>query len=130
MKKSILLLFILVGLNFSGFSTDQPRVFELRIYHTYEGRLDALLNRFKNNTMRIFVKHGMSNIAYWTPVDKPNTLYYIMAYPNMDARNASWKAFSNDPEWKEVAEKSQLDGKIVEKVESIFLNPTDFSPIQ
>ena len=130
MKKTVLFFCLLFSLSFASFSNDQPRVFELRIYYTYDGRLDALLNRFRNNTMRIFVKHGMANIAYWIPKDKPNTLYYIMAYPSMEARDKAWKEFGEDPEWKEVARASEESGKIVSKVESVFLNATDFSPIQ
>ncbi len=71
-------------------------VFELRIYHTYEGKLDDLLSRFRDHTMRIFEKHGMKNIAYWTPTDDPlkgKTLIYVIAHASRDAATANWKAF-------------------------------------
>ena len=106
----------------------------MRTYYTHEGRLPALNKRFREHTCDLFKKHGMENIGYWTPVNekdgKNNKLVYLLAYPSMEAREASWKAFQADPEWKEAREASELDGKIVEKVESVFLNPTDYSSIK
>ncbi len=106
------------------------RLFEMRTYHTHPGRLDALNARFRDHTNKLFVKHGMELVGYWTPQDKPDTLVYILAYPSREAREASWKAFQADPEWKEAREASEKDGKIVDKVESVFLDPTDYSPIK
>ncbi len=111
----------------------QGRVFEMRTYTTHPGRLDALHKRFREHTNSIFVKHGMSLIGYWTPAEGPeaeNTLVYILAYPSMAAREASWKAFREDPNWMKAREESEADGKIVMKVDSVFLNPTDYSPIR
>jgi len=111
----------------------QGRVFEMRTYTTHPGRLDALHKRFREHTNSIFVKHGMSLIGYWTPAEGPeaeNTLVYILAYPSMAAREASWNAFREDPNWMKAREESEADGKIVLKVESVFLNPTDYSPIR
>lgn len=112
---------------------EQMRVFEMRTYTTHPGRLDALHTRFREHTNYIFVKHGMSLIGYWTPAEGPkseNTLVYILAYPSMAAREASWKAFREDPAWKAAQAASEADGKIVSGVESVFLNPTDYSPIR
>jgi hypothetical protein len=106
------------------------RVFEMRTYTTHPGRLDALNKRFREHTNKLFVKHGMDLVGYWTPKEKPDTLIYILAYPSREAREASWKAFQADPDWKEAREASEKDGKIVAKVESIFLDPTDYSPIK
>ena len=106
-------------------------VYELRVYHTYEGKLDDLLRRFREHTTMLFEKHGMKNVAYWTPLDEPmksTTLIYILAHPSREAAAANWKAFQDDPEWKVVREKSESTGKIVEKVDSTFLALTDFSP--
>ncbi len=111
----------------------EHRVFELRTYTTHAGKLDALHSRFRDHTNALFVKHGMSLIGYWTPAEGPeakNTLVYILAYPSREAREASWKAFRDDPAWKSAYEASIKDGKLVEKVESKFLDPTDYSPIQ
>jgi hypothetical protein len=107
---------------------DNTMLYELRTYHTPEGKLDALNARFRNHTMTLFEKHGMKNIMYWTPVDKPNTLIYVIAHKDKAAADASWKAFRDDPEWKKVAEETQRDGKLVEKVESVYMTPTDYSP--
>lgn len=103
-------------------------VLELRTYHAAPGKLDALLTRFREHTVDLFTKHGMTNVGYWVPVENPdNLLIYLMAYPNKEARDASWKAFMADPEWKKAAGESEVNGKLVEKVEQIFMTPTDFS---
>lgn len=109
------------------------RVFELRTYTTPEGKLDDLQARFRNHTIGLFERHGMTNIGYWTPQDTPsssNTLIYIIAHNSREITQANWQAFGNDPEWQRVSRESQLDGRIVNNVESVFLDPTDFSPIQ
>lgn len=106
----------------------QP-VYEMRIYYAAPGKLEDLNTRFRNNTMRIFAKHGMTNVGYWVPIDNPeNKLVYILSYPSREARAASWKAFSADPEWQAVAKASETNGKIVSKVESSFMLSTDYSP--
>jgi hypothetical protein len=106
-------------------------VFELRIYTTYEGKIGDLLKRFHEHTMKLFERHGMKNVAYWTPTDEPlkgKTLTYILKHPSREAATANWKAFQDDPEWQQVRNKSEEAGKIVEKVDSTFLVLTDFSP--
>ena len=115
----------------SAFVADTDLVYELRVYHCYEGKLPDLLKRFREHTTKIFEKHGMKNVAYWTPMDEPqksNTLIYILAHPSREAAAASWKAFSADPEWQSVQKASEANGKIVEKVDSTFMVLTDFSP--
>ena len=110
---------------------DPKLVYELRVYHCFEGKLLELHRRFREHTMKIFEKHGMKNIAYWTPMDEPqksNTLYYIIAHPSREAAAENWKSFSSDPEWQAVQKASEASGKIVEKVDSTFLTLADFSP--
>ena len=109
------------------------RVFEMRTYTTHPGKLDALNARFRDHTTRIFKKHGMENVGYWVPQDEPghgNTLVYIIAHKSREAAKASWDAFRADPEWKKVAAESEANGKIVAKVESVFMDPVDYSPIK
>ncbi|HEV2619621.1 MAG TPA: NIPSNAP family protein [Acidobacteriaceae bacterium] len=106
-------------------------VFELRVYHTYDGKLDGLLARFRDHTMTIFKRHGIESVAYWTPTDEPlagRTLFYILRHPSRQAATANWAAFRDDPEWKQVSAASEANGKLVEKVDSTFLKLTDFSP--
>jgi hypothetical protein len=106
-------------------------VYELRVYHTLEGKLDDLLRRFREHTMQLFEKHGIKNVAYWIPTDDPlkgKTLFYIIAHPSQEAATANWKSFRDDPEWQSVQQKSEANGKLVERVESTFLTLTDFSP--
>ena len=109
------------------------RVFELRTYTSPPGQLPALHRRFREHTMEIFARHGMTNVGYWTPQDsarRENTLVYLLAYPSREAARASWAAFGQDPEWKRVQAASEANGPIVSRVESVFLEPTDFSPMK
>ena len=109
------------------------RVFEIRTYYTFPGRLEALHKRFREHTMKMFVKHGMTSVAYWTPQDSPakdNTLIYVISHASREAAKANWAAFSADPEWQKIAADSQKDGKIVEKVESVFVDAADYSPLR
>jgi hypothetical protein len=106
-------------------------VYELRVYHAAAGKLADLLTRFREHTIKLFDQHGMKSVAYWTPVDEPdksNTLIYILYHPSREAAAANWKSFQDDPEWKRVHEKSEVNGKLVDKVDSTFLALTDFSP--
>jgi hypothetical protein len=114
-----------------GVAEQDGVVFELREYHAAEGKLDDLLARFRNHTITIFNRHGMESVAYWTPTDDPlkgKTLFYILKHPSREAATANWAAFHDDPEWKSVSAASEVNGKLVEKVESTFLKLTDFSP--
>ena len=111
----------------------ETRVFELRTYTTHPGKLDALHARFRNHTMKLFEKHGMTNIVYTTPMDAPqseNTLVYLLAHKSREAGKASFAAFRNDPDWKKVVKESEAAGPINVKVDSVFLTPTDYSPMQ
>lgn len=106
-------------------------VYELRVYHAAPGKLADLESRFRDHTIKIFDRHGIKSVAYWTPLDEPeksNTLIYILQHPSREAAAANWKSFQDDPEWKSVHEKSEMTGKLVDKVDSTFLALTDFSP--
>lgn len=105
-------------------------MYELRVYHAAPGKLGNLLARFRDHTIKIFDRHGMKSVAYWTPTDEPQksgTLIYILAHPSREAATANWKAFQEDGEWKSVRDKSEENGKLVEKVDSTFMELTDFS---
>ena len=109
------------------------RVFELRKYTAPEGKLGELEARFRNHTIRIFNKHNMTSVGYWVPQDAPdsqNTLIYILAHPSREAAKKNWADFQADPEWQKVNTESQVNGRIVSKVESTFLDPLDFSQIK
>jgi len=110
----------------------QAKIYELRIYHTVPGKLDTLVARFRDYTDKLFAKHGMKSVAYWTALDEPvksSTFFYILEHPSRVAAAANWKAFQDDPEWKTVKAKSEENGKLVEKIDSTFLTLTDFSPL-
>jgi hypothetical protein len=106
-------------------------VYELRVYHAAPGKLPELLARFREHTIKLFNRHGMKSVAYWTPVDEPqknDTLVYILLHPSRETAAANWKSFQDDPEWKSVRDKSEANGTLVEKVDSTYLALTDFSP--
>ena len=128
---------LVLGASLSGVrAADAPppaRVFEIRTYHCLPGRLDALHKRFREHTMKIFEKHGMTNVAYWTFEDSPakeSTLIYVISHASREQAKENWDEFRNDPEWKAVAAASEADGKIVEKVDSVFVDATDYSPLK
>jgi hypothetical protein len=115
-------------------ATQAPRVFEMRTYTTNEGKLPALNTRFRDHTIRFFNKYSMTSVGYWTPQEGPlaqNTLIYILAHPSREAAKASWASFGADPEWRKVRSESEAQGAILAKPpESVFLVPTDYSPIK
>ena len=116
---------------FSAEAEESGTVFELREYHAVEGRLPVLLKRFRDHTDRLFKKHGITSVAYWVPTDEPlkgRTLFYLLKFPSREEATARWKAFQDDPEWVRVKTESEANGKIVERIESTFLELTDFSP--
>jgi hypothetical protein len=109
------------------------RVFELRVYHTYPGRLPALESRFRDHTISIFNRHHITSVGYWVPQESPqteNTLIYIVSHESRESAKKNWAEFGADPEWQQVSKASEADGKIVEKVDSTFMDPTDFSQIK
>ena len=109
------------------------RVFELRTYTTKPGRLDALHARFADHTISLLERHGMTNIGYFVPQDAPlseNTLIYVLAHDSREAAKASWDAFGKDPEWPKVRDASHVDGPIVDKIESVFMDATDYSKLK
>jgi hypothetical protein len=119
------------GLEAQASGAKSDVVYELRVYHANEGKLDALLARFRDHTVEIFKRHGMKSVAYWVPTDEPlksKTLIYILEHPSREAATANWKAFHDDPEWVKVSTASEVNGKLVEKVDSTYMRLTDFSP--
>jgi hypothetical protein len=119
--------------SFSDGGQNAGKVFELRTYTAPEGKLPNLQARFRDHTIRIFNKHGMKSVGYWVPQDAPakdNTLIYIISHDSREAAKKSWADFQADPEWKKVAAESQVDGRIVSGVVSVFMDATDYSPIK
>ena len=112
------------------------RVYEMRTYYAAEGKLEALHARFRDHTVALFTKHDMTVVGFWVPIDATsgaatgNTLVYILSYPSLEARKKSWDAFGADPEWTAAKTESEKNGKLVDKVDSVFLTPTDYSPLK
>jgi len=110
------------------------RAFEMRTYYAAPGKLEALNARFRDHTCRLFKKHGMEIVGFWIPNDKDkgaeNKLIYILAHKSREAAKKSFQDFGNDPEWKKAQSESEANGKLVEKVESVFMSATDYSPMK
>jgi NIPSNAP len=114
-----------------GAMGESTTVYELRIYHVLPGKMENLVARFRDHTMKLFANHGIKSVAYWTALDEPvksSTFFYILEHPSREAAAANWKTFQDDPEWKSVKAKSEENGQLVEKIDSTFLTLTDFSP--
>ena len=112
---------------------DDSPIYELRTYTTHPGRLDALHERFRDHTMKLFEKHGIENVIYWTPLDEDgspsdDTLIYVLRHKSRNDASRSWQAFRQDPQWQDARRKSEADGPIVQKVTAVYLKPTEFSP--
>lgn len=128
MVRKLLILFTLC----CGSALAADRVYELRTYTCFPGKLEALKTRFRDHTIEIFKRHGMESIGYWVPQDerKETTLIYIISHASREQANKNWADFRNDPEWKKVSADSEANGKIVEKVVSVYMAPTDFSQLK
>lgn len=109
------------------------RVFEIRTYTAAEGKLDALHARFRDHTLALFKKHDMTSIGYFKPQDAPlkqSTLVYVLAHPSREAAAKNWQAFRDDPEWQQVKASSEAQGALTTKIESVFADPADYSPMK
>jgi hypothetical protein len=126
---SFMILIGVCGLPAATAGDNDTRYYELRTYHAHAGKLDALEARFRDHTTKLFEKHGMTNVGYWTPTPNPdNKLIYLLAFPSKEMREKAWKAFGADPEWQKVRKETEAKGALVDKVESRFLTATDYSP--
>jgi hypothetical protein len=109
------------------------RLFELRTYHAVPGKLDALQARFANHTLSLFAKHGLTVVGFWVARDangQPgNDLVYLLAFQDSEAREQSWEAFRADPDWLKARAESEADGPLLISLESVFLDPTSYSPM-
>jgi hypothetical protein len=109
------------------------RVVELRTYYAAPGKIEALHARFRDHTSKLFKKHNMTIIGFWSPTDAEQAkrqLVYLLAFPSQEAAAKSWKDFQADPEWKAVKEASEKNGELVERIDSVYLKPTDYSPLK
>ncbi len=112
---------------------EDTRVFELRTYYAAPGKMEALQARFRDHTNKLFEKHNMKIVGFWVPTDPKESqvkLIYILAHPSREAADTNWKAFQDDPDWQAAKKESEKDGKLVDKVERVYMTPTDFSPIK
>ena len=110
------------------------RVFELRTYYTNDGKLTDLHKRFRDHTCRLLTEHGAELIGFWTPLDekdgKGRKFIYLVAFPSREAAKKTWGDFQKDPQWQKVYEESHKNGALVNKVDSVFMEPTDYSAMK
>ena len=107
-------------------------IYEYRVYEATPGRLQDIVARFRNHTVKLFEKHGMRNIGYWTPNvgGYSNELVYIVAFEDVEQRERAWTSFRADPEWQKIVAETEANGPIVARISNMLLTPTDFSPLQ
>ncbi len=110
------------------------KVYELRTYHAFPGKLEDIHKRFREHTLEIFARHDMKVVGFWGPTDQAkgseNTLIYLLEFPSREAAAQAWKAFASDPEWQKVSKASEVNGKLLEKVDSVFMKATDYAPVK
>ncbi len=140
--KTLIVLLSLALMSVTVPAADEPsksivtdgNVYELRTYIAAPGKLEQLHSRFRNHTNKLLEKHGMKLIGFWVPQDANkganNTLIYIVEHASRKAAENSWKAFREDPEWVAAKAESEKNGSLTEKVESVFMNPTDYSKMK
>ena len=121
--------FLFLTMTFASLkAAPESPVFELRTYQAKEGKLDALLARFRDHTLSLFEKHGMTSVGYWVPVEnEKDELVYLLSFPSKEARDESWTRFREDPDWKKAKAESIQNGELVAKIDNVFLEKTDFS---
>ncbi len=128
------LLGLAVTIAASAHDATPDRVFELRTYHVADGKLAELHKRFRDHTCELLTKHGAELIGFWTPIDekdgKGKTLVYLVAHASRDAATETWRAFRADPAWIKVKAASEVNGVLTEKVDSVFMEPTDYSAMR
>jgi hypothetical protein len=139
MKASHFLSFLCGAAGTLGFSTligsnaESPHhIYELRLYHVHEGKMDALKARFGNHTDSIFKRHNMKSIGYWSPEDAPssqNLFIYILEHPSRQEGEKNWAAFQADSEWQKVKAESEAHGALVDHIDRYFMDPTSFSAL-
>jgi hypothetical protein len=101
-------------------------IYELRIYHSAEGKFQNLCDRFKNDTFALFEKHGMEVVDFWVDAEEKNRLYYTLAFSSIEDYRQKWKAFGSDPKWQEIVTRTEANGPIVEKIDSYLLEKAPF----
>ena len=107
-------------------------MYELRIYRAMPGRMPALLKRFETKTLKIWERHGIRQVGFWTTLvgESHLDLHYMLAWESMAEREQKWATFAADPVWLEALADSEKDGVIVAKATNTFLKPTTFSALQ
>jgi hypothetical protein len=126
---SLILCSLLFSIMTHATAAADHRCYEMRTYYVAPGKMEALHKRFRDHTNRLLEKHGVAMIGYWVPLEKKEEkLIFILSYPSREAREKSWQAFMNDPEWKAAFKASEAEGRIVEKVDTVFMTTTDYSP--
>jgi len=116
-----------------GQSKPSQHVYELRMYHVNEGKMDALVARFRDHTETLFKKHNMKSIGYWKPEDAPNSqnlFIYILEHPSRQEAEKNWAEFQADPEWKKAKAESEMQGPLVDHIDRYFMDPTSFSALK
>jgi NIPSNAP len=123
---------VMLGFNVLQGANPSHHVYELRLYHVYEGKMNALKARFGDQTDAIFRRHNMKSVGYWVPEDTPssqNLFIYILEHPSRQEAEKNWAAFQADPEWKKVKAESEKQGPLADHIDRYFMDPTSYSAL-
>ena len=124
---------VMLGFSYLAGSNPSQHVYELRLYHVNEGKIDALIARFGDHTDAIFKRHNMKSVGYWRPEEAPysqNMFVYILEHPSREEAQKNWAAFQADPDWKKVKADSEINGPLANHIDSYFMDPTSFSALK
>lgn len=108
-------------------TAESSRVFELRVYHVLPGKMPAVEAQFRDAWAQLLDKHNLKVVGYWEAEDK--TFVYIVAHRSRDDAKKNWDALRADPEYLTL-KKSEMADKTLDKVDSTYMEPTDFSPMR
>jgi len=124
---------VTLGVSLLSGSSSSQHVYELRMYHVKEGKMEALVARFGDHTEALFKRHHMKSIGYWVPQDAPssqNLFIYVLEHASREEAKKNWAAFQADPEWQKVKADSEIHGPLVDHIDNYFMDPTSFSALK
>jgi hypothetical protein len=112
------------------------RCFELRMYTAdterdgvgaFKGGIDDLHQRFREEEVALFEKHGAEIIGVWQDLEKPNTLVWMLAYRDLAHRAQVWEGFGADPAWEALRLKYNVP---LQRPQVFMMSATDYSNLK
>jgi hypothetical protein len=135
-RHSGIVIFVAVSVGITAFlmhvktvSAASQHIYELRIYHAVPGKLPVMKSRFRDQTSKILARHNLNVVGYWVTEDPvQNSFVFLFRHVSREEAKKNWEAFGGDPDFQAVVKAEQTE-KTLEKADIIWLDPTDFSPM-